>query len=104
VQFVEAARFVGQRILKEGGASAGARVAWAFRLVTGRTPTDKESAILVKLFAEQKALFEKDPAAAKKLLSTGEKPADATLPAAELAAATVLANMLFSHDEAVMRR
>jgi hypothetical protein len=104
VQFVEAARFVGLRMLKEGGATTEERVAWAFRLVTGRKPTEKERAVLVKLFDEQKALFEKDAAAAKKLLTVGEKPADAKLPAAELAAATVLANVLFNHDEAVTRR
>ncbi len=104
IQFVEASRFIGQRMLKEGGATVEDRVSWAFRVVTGRTPSDKERAVLVKMFAEQKALFEKDPAAAKKLLAVGEKPADATLPVVNLAAATVLANVLFSHDEAVMRR
>jgi hypothetical protein len=60
--------------------------------------------VLTKLFAEQKVLFEKDPAAAKKLLTAGDKPADATLPPADLAALTVLANTLFNHDEAVNRR
>ena len=104
IQFVESARFVGQRMLKEGGATVESRVSWAFRLVTGRSPTDKERAVLVKLFAEQQALFEKDPAAAKKLLAVGEKPADPALPVADLAAATVLANVLFSLDESVMRR
>jgi len=104
VQFVEASRFVGQRTLKEGGTTTEERVTWAFRLITSRTPSEKERAVLVKLFAEQKALFEKDPAAAKKLLASGDKPADATLPVADLAAATVLANVLFNHDEAVMRR
>lgn len=104
VQFVEAARFVGQRALKEGGATVEERASWTFRLVTGRRPSDKERAVLVKLFAEQKALFERDPAAAKKLLGVGEKPADATLPVADLAAATVLANVLFNLDEAVTRR
>ena len=103
-QFVEAARFVGQRALKEGGVTAEERTAWTFRLITGRAPSDKERAVLMKLFAEQKALFERDPAAAKKLLSVGEKPADAKLPVADHAAATVLANVLFNHDEAVMRR
>jgi hypothetical protein len=104
IQFVEAARFVGQRMLKEGGATDAERTAWAFRLVAGRSPSDRERAVLVKLFGEQKAIFEKDPAAAKKLLAVGEKLADAALPPAELAAATVLANVLFNHDEAVMRR
>ena len=54
----------------------------------GRHPSDKERAVLVKLFTEQKALFE-DPAAVKKLLAVGQtEPAAAV--GAELAAATVL--------------
>jgi hypothetical protein len=104
VQFVEAARFVGQRVLKEGGRTPEERVCFAFRLITGRTPTDRERAVLLKLYAEQKAAFEADPEAAKKLLAVGERKADPTLPPADLAAATVLANVLFSHDEAVNRR
>jgi hypothetical protein len=104
VQFVEAARFVGQRTLNEGGKTPDEQVGFAFRLVTGRKPTDRERAVLVQLLAEQKAIFEADPEAAKKLLAVGEKKADATLPTADLAAATVLANVLFSHDEAVTRR
>ena len=104
VQFVEAARFVGQRMLKEGGKTTAEQAAWGFRLITGRTPTDPERAVLSRLLAEQKSLFEKDPAAAKKLLAVGEKPADTGLPPADLAAATVLATVLFNHDEAVSRR
>jgi hypothetical protein len=103
VQFVEAARFVGERMLKEGPTTEE-QVSWAFRLITGRTASEKERAVLVRLFAEQRELFAKDPAAAKKLLTVGEKPANPELPVADLAAAAVLANMMFSHDEAVMRR
>ncbi len=103
-QFVEAARFVGQRTLKEGGATTEERVAFTFRLITSREPTARERAVLVMLFEEQKALFEKDLPGAKKLLGVGEKPADAKLPIADLAAATVLANVLLSHDDAVMLR
>ncbi|MBX9628007.1 MAG: DUF1553 domain-containing protein, partial [Gemmataceae bacterium] len=104
VQFVEAARFVGERVLKEGGKTPDERTAFAFRLVTGRRPSDRERAVLVALLTEQQAAFEKDPAAAKKLLAVGDKPADPKLPSAELAAAAALANALFSHDEAVTRR
>ncbi|MBX9581411.1 MAG: DUF1553 domain-containing protein [Gemmataceae bacterium] len=104
VQFVEAARLVGERVLKEAGRSPDDRAVYAFRLVTGRRPSDRERAVLVALLAEQRAAFEKDPAAAKKLLAVGDTPADPTLPPAELAAAAALANALFSHDEAVVRR
>src|SRR5262249_38317398 len=104
IQFVEAARFIGQRMLKEGGKTPEDQATWAFRLVTGRKPTDRELPVLVALLAEQRAIFEADPSAAKKLLGVGEKPADASLPQADLAAAAVLANVLLNHDEAVTRR
>jgi hypothetical protein len=103
-QFVEAARFLGERMLKEGGKTTAERVAFGFRLVTGRVPTEKERDVLVKLFDEQRAVFEKDAAAAKKLLAVGEKKADATLDPADHAAAAVVGNMLLSLNEAALRR
>ncbi|HEX4613499.1 MAG TPA: DUF1553 domain-containing protein, partial [Urbifossiella sp.] len=45
VQFVEAARFVGQRMLREGGRTPAEQTSWAFRLLTGRRPTDAERAV-----------------------------------------------------------
>lgn len=104
VQFVEAARFLGQRMLKEGGNTPDEQVAFGFRLVTGRQPTHKEQAVLVKFFTEQKAVFETDTTAAKKLLTFGEKPADASLPLADLAAAAAVGNLLLNLDEATTRR
>jgi len=53
---------------------------------------------------EQEAHFQKDLAAAERLLKVGEKPVPGEHPPAQLAAATVLAQLLFNHDEAVMRR
>src|SRR5207342_1498829 len=46
---VEAARFLGQRLLKEGGKTTAERAPWAFRTVTGRKPSEKELALLVRL-------------------------------------------------------
>jgi hypothetical protein len=103
-QIVEAARHVGERMLREGGPTADARVTFAFRLVTGRTPTAREIAILRQLLDEQQARFTADPAGAAKLLAVGEAKNSGDLPATDLAAGTVLAQALFSHDEAVMRR
>jgi hypothetical protein len=104
VQFVEAARFLGQRMLKEGGDTPAGQVAFGFRLVTGRRPTEKEAAVLVKFFAEQKAEYAMNPAAAKKLLAVGEKPADPNLPPADLAAAAAVGNLLLNLDEATTTR
>jgi len=101
---VEAARFLGQRMLNEGGATPSDRVTWTFRTLTGRRPTDKEQAILVRMLDEQKAEFAKDPKGAEKLLAVGDSPCDPKLDQIELAAAATLALAILNHDEAVFRR
>jgi hypothetical protein len=103
-QVVEAARFVSQRMMAEGGATLAGRVGWAFRLVTGRRASARELAVLMQLFTEQRELFADDPDAATKLLSVGDKRGDEKLDRADLAAGTVLGVALFNHDAAVMRR
>ncbi len=103
-QIVEAARFVSRRMLTEGGATIGERIAWAFRLVTGRAATAGELAVLKQLFAEQRERFAAEPDAATKLLTVGEKPHDEKIDRADHAAGTVLGIALFNHDGAVMRR
>lgn len=103
-QIVEAARFVSQRMLTEGGATTGERVGWAFRLVTGRAANPREQTVLKQLYVEQRALFADDSEAAGKLLKVGEKSNDGKFNRADLAAGTVLGIALFSHDGAVVRR
>lgn len=46
VQFVEAARVLGQRMMLEGGATPAERLRYGFRLATGRLPHDSEAAVL----------------------------------------------------------
>ena len=103
-QIVEAARFVAQRMLKEGGETTDLQLAWAFRLITSRMPTARETAILKLMYSEQRADFAADLEAAKKLLAVGEAKFDAALPLADLAAGTVVALAILNHDEAVNRR
>jgi hypothetical protein len=103
-QIVEAARFVAQRMLKEGGESTDSQVAWAFRLITSRPPTARETAILLQMYSEQRTDFAADAEAAKKLLAVGEAKSDAALAPADLAAGTVVALAILNHDDAVNRR
>jgi hypothetical protein len=103
-QVVEAARHVAGRILREGGATAANRSAFAFRLVTGRRPTREEAGIVQRLLEEQDAVFRKEPDSAERLLKVGETPVPGEHPPDQLAAATVLAKALLNHDESVMRR
>jgi hypothetical protein len=103
-QIVEAARFLGQRMLKEGGPTPRKQVAWLFRVTTGRPASEREVAVLTRLLVEQNELFKADPKAAAKLLAVGDARNDPKLDAVDVAASTVLALTVLNHDEAVMRR
>ncbi len=103
-QMVEAARFLGERMLKEGGKTLADQAAWAFRTATSRGASERELKVLVQLCEEQRALFAKDLKAVEKLLSVGDAKADAKLDKTDLAAAATLALAILNHDEAVMRR
>jgi len=102
-QFVEAARGLGERLLRRAGSDAD-KLSWAFRVAATRAPTEREVALLVKAYQDQKERFAKDEAAARKYLSVGEKPMAKDLPLADLAAASVVANVLLNLDAALMVR
>jgi hypothetical protein len=55
--FVEAARALAVKTLKEGGTSDAQRLNYAFRRVLARTPTPQESAALLELLDRQRARF-----------------------------------------------
>ena len=103
-QFLEAARVLGQRLLKEHPSDVAARVRDAFRSLTGRAPDEKETDLLAQLFDEQKSFYAKEAGAADKLLATGESKWDESLPRADFAATTVLVSAVMNFDEFVMQR
>ena len=103
VQHYEAARNLAQRLLTEGGKTPEERLAWGFRLVTGRHATDKELALLKQLLGEELARYKKDPEAAKKAIANGQSKANPALDAAELAAYSLVGNLLLNLDEVVMK-
>ena len=103
-QFVEAARALGGRMLKEGGATIDNRLKWLFREVSGRFPSESERRLVEGLYAEQLRLFQAQPAQAEALLEVGSPANNAGQPATELAAATTTASALFNLDVSVMQR
>jgi mono/diheme cytochrome c family protein len=102
-QFVEAARALGERLLRHRG-SLKEKVAFAFQVAATRAPTEREVRLLCLLYEGQRTAFRKDGESARKYLKTGNRPAAADLGAVELAAATVLANTILNLDAAVMVR
>ena len=100
---LEAARHLGARMLREGGANDAARVAFAFRLATARTPRDDERRVLTTALVRLRIDFSTTPADAAALLRVGATTVDASLPSAELAAATSVASMILSLDETISK-
>ena len=103
VQFIEAARKFAEKVMLNGGEHREDRLNWAFRRVTARTPSRMEISPLIELFDECHQGFKNDPAAAEKLLSTGESPRSAELNPVELAAWTMVAHLLFNLSETVTK-
>jgi hypothetical protein len=101
--YVEAARFLAERMMKADGMQPRQRVAEAFRAVTSRAPRKGELDLLMEDFAFYLKDFQANPAAAQKLLTVGEKPRNAKLNAVELAAYALVANTLLNLDEAIMQ-
>jgi hypothetical protein len=101
IQHVEAARNFAQRILKEGGQSDSERLAFAWRFTIGRTPSDSEAALVLATLEKQRARYQTATEDAAKLVSFGESKPAADLPAPELAAWTLTANLLLNLDEAL---
>ena len=103
-QYVEAARMLAERMMREGGPALESRIDYGFRLLTGRKPRPEEAARLKALFESEANVFRKAPSRALDLLKVGEKPRDAALDPAETAALAVVASTILNFDETVMKR
>jgi hypothetical protein len=101
--FVEAARFLAERMMQAKGQRPRQRVAEAFRRVTSRAPRKAELDLLMKDFSFYLKDFRKKPNTAKRLMSVGEKLRNPSLPAAQLAAFALVANTILNLDEAIMQ-
>jgi hypothetical protein len=99
---VEAAAALAGSVLKDGGPDDESRVAWAFRACLARSPGEDELARLVELHRQQAANFDADPGAAHEMVSTALGGA-AVENEADLAAWTVVANVLMNLDEFLTR-
>ena len=96
--FVECSQALARRIVAEGGSATEARLRFALRLATGRPPTDQQVAALAKLHAEEFAEYLTNTAAAMKLATVPLGALPATADPAEMAAWTVVANVLLNLD------
>ncbi len=103
--FVEANQAMARRLCAElPAATAQPRIEYAFQLCVSRDPYDNELKTLAKLYDETAAMLAGDPQSAIELATDplGPLPPDAS--AVELAAWTVVANVIMNLDEYLMRQ
>jgi hypothetical protein len=100
-QFVEAARMLAQNALRASGADVNAAVDFMTVRVLAREFAPAERRIVVGAYDDLLSHYRVNGTAAAQLLAVGESKADGTLPPAELAALTMVANQIFSLDEAL---
>ena len=101
--YIEAAQALARRMVKEGGSTDPERVVRGFRLVLSRNPTAVEVGRLLQLHADSRAEYRQSPEEARKMATDplGAVPGEST-DLADLAAWTVVANVILNLDETFM--
>jgi hypothetical protein len=100
-QFVEAARFLAQRALKEVPGDMQGRLDLVTMHLLSRKFEEQERAICAKVLQALLTHYQERPQEAQKLIHTGASQPDAALSPVELAAWTILVNQVMNLDEAL---
>jgi hypothetical protein len=98
-QFVEAARHLAQRALKEGGDKQQAGIDLMARRLLARHLTAAEVKVVEAVLGDLVGFYKSHPEDAKRLLAVGESKSDPSLDPGTLAAWTMVANELLNLDE-----
>jgi hypothetical protein len=98
-QFVEAAKALAERTLKDGGASDQSRLDYLTLRILSRPLKPQEAKIALSSLTDLTAYYRDHADDAKQLLTTGEMGVDPSIDATQLAAWTMLANELMNLDE-----
>jgi hypothetical protein len=100
---IECAQAIARKVAGKSGGDLKARATYAFRLVLARTPEPKEVERLAALFQSELKNYQADANAAGKMAGRDIGKASDEPDAAELAAWTVVANVLLNLDEAITK-
>lgn len=98
-QFVEAARVLAQKALKDGGATDDAKIGFITARLIARPLKAEELKVVKDSLVELSAYYRDRADDANQLLTFGDYPADEKLPPDQLAAWTMLVNELMNLDE-----
>ena len=101
--FIEAARALAYRIMKEGDAATNSRLDFAYQLVLSRLPDAEERAVMTGLLKATYEDSQKNPKSAEAVLDVGQAPRPNDVDATELASWTAVARALLNLNETITR-
>jgi len=102
-QYLEAARALGERMMKEGGKTPEERIQFAYKLATAKPMAPENLTLTLNTFKDMLSHYQSDPKAATELIAVGESKPDAALNPQELAAWTMVANLVLNLDEVLSK-
>lgn len=102
--YVEAAQALGRRMVKDGGATLEAKLQFGFRICLSRPPRETEMKRLVELYTKAHQEYAKNPKLAVQMATDPIGPLPKGLEAPEMAAWTVVGNVLLNLDEMFAKR
>jgi hypothetical protein len=100
-QWVEAARALAERVIREAGPSPEQRIDRLGQILLARVPAPPVAAVLEKSFTEMQKHYAANPEEARSLVNIGEKRRDSSIPDPELAAWTMIASEMLNLDETI---
>jgi hypothetical protein len=103
VQWVEAARALAERVIKQGGAQPEKRIRLMSEILLSHVPSAPMVKVLEGSVSQMEKHYAANPKAARDLVSVGEKKSDASIPTPELAAWTMVASEMLNLDETVTK-
>jgi hypothetical protein len=100
-QYLEAARHLATRAIREGGTKPAERIDYIGRVLLAHPFDDSDRKILIAALTKFQDAFAKNPQAAGDLLAVGESPVDKKIPSAEQAAWMMIATTVMNSDESL---
>jgi hypothetical protein len=101
--YVEAARVLAERVLREGGIDTEQRIHFVYRQALGRRAEPAEVGVLRKLYERHLQHYAREREDAAALLRVGDRPAAQDLPAHEVAAWASVARVVLNLHETITR-
>jgi hypothetical protein len=101
--YVEASEALARRMMTETKGDDAERAAYGFRLCCARSPRKDELKRLVELYSDELARYKTDEKSAEKLATSELGKAPEKTSVEELAAWTVVANVLLNLDETITK-